>query len=80
MSVKPIIRKRRKFMWKITEKTLVSDDGEGYTGYGVTCGECSVDDITSERPVIARLADELNRYEASPVHILDIVENFLAEM
>lgn len=67
-------------MWKITEQSLVSDDGEDYTGYGVSCGECSVDDITSERSVITKLADDLNRYEASPLHIRDIVENFLAEM
>lgn len=67
-------------MWKIIEKELVTEDGEGYTGYGVECGECSVDDITSEQTVIEKLADELNRYEASPLHIWDIVENFLAEM
>ena len=34
-------------MWKITEKKMVSEDGEDYTGYGVSCGECSVEDITS---------------------------------
>lgn len=67
-------------MWKITEKKLVSEDGEDYTGYGVACGECSVEDITSERAVIAKLTDELNRYEASPLHIWDIVENFFAEL
>lgn len=67
-------------MWKITEKKMVSEDGEDYTGYGVSCGECSVEDITSERAAIARLTDDLNRYEVSPLHIWDIVENFLAEL
>lgn len=67
-------------MWKITEKKMVSEDGEDYTGYGVACEECSVEDITSERAAISKLTDDLNRYEASPLHIWDIVENFLAEL
>lgn len=67
-------------MWKITEKTLTTEDGESLTSYGVTSGECTVDDITPSHSAIVRFLDELNRYEASPLHIYDLVENFLAEI
>jgi len=66
-------------MWTITEKRYTSETGEHYTGYGVTFGECTVDDITPNRSAIDRLLAALNRYEASPLHIYDIIENFLAE-
>ncbi len=66
-------------MWKITEKQYTSETGECCTGYGVTSGECTVDDITPSRTAIMAFLDALNRYEASPEHIYDLVENFLAE-
>lgn len=67
-------------MWKITERQLTTEDGESYTGYGVTMGECTIDDITPNRAAITRLTDQLNKYEASPSHIYDILENYLAEL
>ena len=67
-------------MWTITEKQFTSEDGTEYTGYGVAFGECTVDDITVSLSEIQKLADTLNRNEASPVHIYEIIENYLAEM
>ena len=66
-------------MWIITEKQYTNEEGEEYTGYGVSQGKCTVDDITVSLPEITRLVETLNRYEASPVHIYDIIENFFAE-
>lgn len=67
-------------MWKITEKAFTTEDGDLYTGYGVTAGECTIDDITPSRTAIENFIDALNRYEASPAHISELVENFLAEL
>lgn len=67
-------------MWKMTEKTFTTEDGESLTGYGVTSGECTIDDITPDQAAILRFIDALNRYDASPLHIYDLVENFLAEL
>ncbi len=67
-------------MWTITEKQYTSDDGESYTGYGVAFGKCSVEDITPSRAAIIRFVEALNKYEASPVHIYELIENFLAEV
>ncbi len=67
-------------MWTITEKQYTSEDGEDYTGYGVQFGECRVDDITPNRKAIGRFVDALNRFDASPVHIYEIIDNYLAEI
>ncbi len=67
-------------MWKITEKQYSAEDGSTYTSYGVCYGECYVDDITPSHSAIEKFTDALNRYEASPTHIFDLVENFLAEL
>ncbi len=67
-------------MWTITEKKYTNEEGISYTGYGVSSGECTVDDITSSLPAIKRFVEALNRYEASQVHIEELVEDFLAEI
>lgn len=67
-------------MWTITAKQYTSDDGESYTGFGVESGECCVDDITPDREAIGQFVDAPNKYEASPVHIYELVENYLAEI
>lgn len=67
-------------MWSITEKHYTNEDGISYTGYGVAFGECRIEDITPSLSAITRFVEELNRYEASQVHIGELVENFLAEI
>lgn len=67
-------------MWTITEKQYTSEDGENYTGYGVEFGKCLVENITSNKTAIQQFVDALNRFDASPVHIYEIIENYLAEL
>ena len=62
-------------MWTITEKQYTNEDGESYTGYGVEFGKCLVEDITPSRTAIQQFADALNRFDASPVHIYEIIES-----
>lgn len=66
-------------MWTINEKQYINEEGVSYTGYGVTYGEFCIEDITPSLSAITRFVDALNRYEASQVHIDELVENFLAE-
>ena len=67
-------------MWTITEKQYINEDGISYTGYGVTSGDCSIEDLTPSLSAINRFVEMLNRYEASQVHIYELAENFLAEI
>lgn len=66
-------------MWTINEKQYINEDGISYTGYGVTSGECRIEDITPSLAAITRFVDVLNRFEASQVHIYELVDDFLAE-
>lgn len=67
----------------------VSDltEGEGREGRITRCGiavyqsDCLVDcvaDITSDQAEAMRLAEQLNRFEASLLHFRDIVEDYVA--
>ena len=38
-----------------------------------------VNDITGDRSKLIQLVEMCNRLELSPVHLIDVVENFLAE-
>ena len=76
----PSNKKEKERMWTITEKQYTNEDGESYTGYGVEFGKCLVEDITPSRTAIQQFADALNRFDASPVHIYEIIENYLAEL
>lgn len=67
-------------MWRITEKQYTSEDGESYTGYGVTSGECTVNDVTLSLEEITRFVAELNKHQASQAHIYELIDNFLAEI
>lgn len=67
-------------MWTITEKRYTNEEGENYTGYGVEFGECRVEDITTSRSAIQQFVDALNKFEASPIHIYEMIENYLAEL
>ena len=39
----------------------------------------SIHDITSNRESLSRLVDDCNRLKLSPLHLSDIVEDFLSE-
>ena len=57
-----------------------SPDGERYVSYGIEIKtEDSVKlihDVTSDRKRIYEFVSMLKRYEASPIHILDLIEDF----
>ncbi len=58
-------------------------DGESYRSYGVAVMEDGValkriDDVSLEKNDIVNLVNLCNELELSPVHIDDVIENFLA--
>lgn len=50
-----------------------------YTAYGVRCGSDIISDISVDRVKVECLIDRMNTYELSPIHMMDFVEDFLAE-
>lgn len=67
-------------MWKMTTDILQTEDGAQYTAYGITGGDCTIPDISTDKDVILEFVDRLNKFGASPINAADIVEDFLAEI
>lgn len=67
-------------MWKMTVDLLQTEDGTEYTGYGISGGSCVIPDISTDKKAVMEFVDKLNRFNASPINIADIVEDFLAEL
>lgn len=69
----------------VTVSDLTEEEGEngGITRCGIAVyqNDCLIDciaDITPDPAEAAQLAEQLNRFEASPLHFRDIVEDHLA--
>ena len=50
-----------------------------FMGYGIRYGEHTVTDISLDRAKIENLIERMNSDELSPLHMMDIIEDFLAE-
>lgn len=67
-------------MWKMTADLMQAEDGSQYTGYGIEGDDCTIPDISTDKNVILDFVEKLNKFGASPINVLEIVENFLAEI
>ena len=67
-------------MWTITTDLMKTEDGLEYTAYGIAGEDCTIPDISTDKEAILEFVDRLNKFGASPIHAVEIVENFLAEM
>ena len=67
-------------------KNYILEDGEAYRGYGIVCtlgeGErarqiACVEDISCDGDAVAALAARCTAGNLSPMHLLDVVEDWL---
>lgn len=65
-------------MWSIIEERKSSIDGILYTAYGIKGKTTIIHDICTDRKDIEKLAELMNRYNASEINAADIVEDFIA--
>lgn len=63
-------------MYKICKSTK-EIEGQIYTVFGIECEEVRIDDISSNRNKVMRLVELTNALSLSPVHIKDVVIDFL---
>ena len=59
--------------------TNVHEEIGSYIGYGIRYGEHTVTDISVDKTKIEFLIERMNSNELSPLHMMDIIEDFLAE-
>ena len=58
---------------------MIHEETGSYIGYGISYGEQTVSDISVDRVKIEFLIERMNTHELSPLHMMDIIEDFLAE-
>lgn len=60
----------------IEEKKTI--EGQEYTAYGIRCDdEYYIFDVSADRTVLERLIRACNKYDLKPVHLYDVLEDFL---
>lgn len=65
--------------YELITTTIVREEIGAYIGYGIRYGEHAVTDISLDRAKIENLIERMNSDELSPLHMMDIIEDFLAE-
>lgn len=66
-------------MYFLTKKTITVENGE-YTVYGMMYNdELRVDDISTDVQKVRTLVDSCNSHSLDPIHMFDVVEDFIAE-
>ncbi len=52
-------------------------DGAVKTTYGIKYEEMAVKDVSLNKEEVTELIDKLNKYELSPCHLQDVIEDFI---
>ena len=70
--------------YRIFSRRCRTADGVRYTGWGIEAVEdgkpvLRLEDVTEDRQFARLLAAALNREQAEPVHVFDIISDFLAD-
>ena len=65
--------------YELIAKTIDHEEIGSYIGYGIRYVEHTVTDISLDRAKIENLIERMNLNELSPLHMMDIIEDFLAE-
>lgn len=63
-------------LYKICKSTK-EIEGKIYTVFGIECEKIRIDDVSSDRIRVIRLVELANALSLSPVHIKDVVIDFL---
>ena len=68
--------------YRVFSQRCRTSDGIRYTGWGIEGsgeGEARLEDVTEDKQFALLLAAALNREQAEPVHVFDIISDFLAD-
>lgn len=60
------------------EKMFHEDIGE-YTSYGIMLDgtDMKIDDVSVDKGLVEEIVFKMNKYQAEPVHMMDIIEDML---
>lgn len=67
-----IMKKRTKEMYELTEQKK-----NDISVYGVKYGDLQIDDISTDKGGVKKFVDDINKYQLSPIHLGDVVVDFV---
>ena len=80
----PISLRKVRYRYVPIQQTLLSEDNDAYVTYGISVRTVEdeiafVSDVSTEFEEVQRLAALCTEQELDPLHLMDVVEDFLAE-
>ena len=69
------MKKRTKEMYELTEQKK-----NEISVYGVKYGNLQIDDISADKDRVKKFVDDINKYQLSPIHLGDVVDDFVESM
>lgn len=45
--------------------------------YGVKYGDLQIDDISADKDRVEKFVNDINKYQLSPIHLGDVIEDFV---
>lgn len=64
-------------MYQINETKVKTEDNEEALSYGITYKDIIIEDVSVEKEKIEKLVHLCNELELDPIHIHDVVDDFL---
>ena len=66
------MKKRMEEMYELTEQKR-----NDISVYGVKYGDLQIDDISADKDRVKKFVDDINKYQLSPIHLGDVVVDFV---
>ena len=76
-NIKIHFRKWFKMNYVLNETVVKDEEGKAWDTYGITYGDIVIEDISTEKCKIEKLVSLCNELDLSPIHIHDVVDDFL---
>lgn len=71
--------KEEQKMYNVNHSTIIDEDGAKRDTYGISYDNKNIKDISTDKNKIEELVTLCNSLSLSPIHINDIIEDFLVD-
>lgn len=66
-------------MYQLIKSKVNDEDGNIFDTYGISYKEIVIEDISTNKTNVEKLVRLCNELELSPIHLNDVVEDFLVD-
>ena len=66
-------------MYSVNHSTIIDENGAKRDTYGISYDSIEIKDISTEKRKIEELVTLCNSLSLSPIHIKDVIEDFLVD-